>query len=76
MGAFFVDHLDGHTEGLRDDQDVAEYYRSVKEAGIALNGLEGDCGGNFRVAADSEEVACAFGFVVFWRGRVRGGTVG
>lgn len=66
MWSFFIDHFNGHAEGLRDDQDVTEDNGGVEEAGIALDRLEGDCGSNFRVAADGEEVACAFCLVVFW----------
>lgn len=78
MGTLFVEHFDSHAEGLGDHEDVAEDYGCVEEAGVALDGLEGDCGGEFGVATDGEEVIGAFGFVVLWGGvsRGRGGRGG
>lgn len=64
MWTFFVDHFDDHTEGLRDHEDIAEDYSSVKEASITLNRLKSDCRGNFRVTTDGKEVASAFSFMV------------
>lgn len=32
-------HLDGHSHGLGDDEDVAEYDCRVEEAGVAPDGL-------------------------------------
>ena len=63
--AELVDHLDHHAHGLRDDEDVGEDDGGVDQAGEALNGLQGQGGGDLGVAAALEEVAAGFGFVVF-----------
>lgn len=75
MGTLFVEHFDSHAEGLGDHEDVAEDYGGVEEASVALDGLEGDCGGEFGVATDGEEVIGAFGFVVLWEVLVGAGAV-
>lgn len=62
--ALLVDHLDGHAHGLGDDEDVGEDDGSVEEAGIALDGLQGQGGGDLGVAAALEEITAALGLVV------------
>lgn len=64
MGALLVDHLDRHAHGLGDDEDVGEDDGGVDQAGVALNGLEGQGRGDLGVAADFKEVTPAFGFMV------------
>lgn len=62
--ALLVDHLDDHTHGLGDDEDVGEDDGGVDEAGKALDGLQGQRRGDLWVAAALEEVAVALGLVV------------
>lgn len=62
--ALLLQHLDDHSHGLGDHEDVGEDDGGVEEAGVALDGLEGDCRSDLGIAADLEEVAVAFGFVV------------
>lgn len=64
VGALLVDHLDRHAHGLGDDEDVGEDDGGVDQAGVALNGLEGQGRGDLGVAADFKEVTPAFGFMV------------
>lgn len=63
--ALLVHHLDYHAHGLGYHEDVGEDDGGVEEAGEALDRLEGQGGGNLRVAAALEEVTVALGLVVF-----------
>jgi hypothetical protein len=49
---------------LGNDEDVGEDDGGVDEAGVALDGLEGEGGGDFGGAAAGEEVVAALGLVV------------
>jgi hypothetical protein len=51
---------------LGDDEDIGEDNGCINESGIALNGLEGECGGDFGRSTAVEKVAVSFGFVIFW----------
>lgn len=62
--ALLVDHLDDHAHGLRNDEDVREDDSGVEKPSEALNGLQGQCRGDFRVAAAFEEIAAALGLVI------------
>jgi len=50
---------------LRNNEDVGEDDGGIDEAFIALNGLEGESGGDFGAAAAFEEVVLAFRLVIF-----------
>jgi hypothetical protein len=63
--ALLVHHLDDHAHGLGYHEDVGEDDGRVEQAGEALDRLQGQGGGDLRVAAALEEVALALGFVVF-----------
>ena len=63
--ALLIHHLDVHAHGLGDDEDVREDDGGIEEASVALDGLEGDGGCDFGVAAALKEVAVALGLMVF-----------
>lgn len=71
--ALLVHHLDDHAHGLRYHEDVGEDDGRVEEAGEALDRLQGQGGGDLRVAAALEEVTVALGLVVL--GEVSAGFV-
>lgn len=62
--AFLVDHLDHHTHGLGDDEDVRKDDGGVDKACIAFNWLQGQGRGNFGIPAALKEVALALCLVV------------
>ena len=63
-GAFFGQHLDRHAHGLRNDEDVAEDNGGVDEAGIAVDGLQGQGRCDFGRAAAGEKVVVPLNIVV------------
>jgi len=52
---------------LRNDENIGEDDGGIDEAFVALDGLEGESGGDFGAAAAFEEVVLAFRLVVFWQ---------
>jgi hypothetical protein len=52
---------------LGDDEDVGEDDGCIDESGIALDGLEGECRGDFGRATTFKKVVVSFGFVIFWQ---------
>jgi hypothetical protein len=60
-----VEHLDGHAERLRHDEDVGEDDGGVEQAGEALDGLQRQRARNLGRAAALEEVAGALDLMVF-----------
>ena len=64
MGALLVDHNDLHAHGLRNDEDVGEDNGAINEAGVTINGLQGQSRGNLGRATALEEVVGALGLVV------------
>jgi hypothetical protein len=74
VGSLLVDHLDDHTHGLRDDQNVGEDDGGIDKAFITFDGLESQGRGDLGCAAAFEEVTASLCFVVlrevaasYWR---------
>ena len=63
----FVDHLDSHSHGLWDDENVREDNGCVDESFISFDGLQSQGASDLRRPTAFEEIMIALDFMVFWK---------
>ena len=67
MWSFLINHLDYHTERLRNHKNIAKDDCGIDEARETLDWLESKGGSDFGGATACEEVIVTFRLVVFWQ---------